>query len=219
MANFLHGVHRLFDFIFVNFGTLLSQVAYVLFETLVFLLSFFFFLRHGEELLSSVKSLSPFSVEATEETIKSVRKTVYGVMQGTFLTALVRFAFFAVGFYLFDIPASFILASLAAIVGAIPGVGTLAGLIPALVFLFFEGNYLAASGLAVFGALIIILVDNLMEVHFFGKGLDVSSIFVLLSIIGGIILLGPIGFILGPLILSIFLSLVRVYGNFVRSSE
>jgi len=46
----------------------------------------------------------------------------------------------------------------------------------------------------------------------FGKGFSVSPVFVLFSILGGIVFFGPIGFILGPLALSVFLSIARVYG-------
>jgi predicted PurR-regulated permease PerM len=55
-------------------------------------------------------------------------------------------------------------------------------------------------------------VDNILTSHFFAKGLAVPSIFVLFAILGGIIFFGPLGFILGPLVLSVFLVVVRIYG-------
>jgi predicted PurR-regulated permease PerM len=56
----------------------------------------------------------------------------------------------------------------------------------------------------------------IITIAFFGKGLGVSSIFVLFSILGGIVFFGPLGFVLGPLVLSVFLSVVRVYGGVER---
>ena len=56
-----------------------------------------------------------------------------------------------------------------------------------------------------------ILVDNILTSYFFGRGLSVSPIFVLFSILGGVIFFGPLGFILGPLVLSVFVSVVRVH--------
>jgi predicted PurR-regulated permease PerM len=70
---------------------------------------------------------------------------------------------------------------------------------------------LSAVGLALYGIVTVILVDNILTSYFFGKGLEVSPIFVLFSILGGIFFFGPLGFILGPLVLSVFLSIVRVY--------
>ena len=84
--------------------------------------------------------------------------------------------------------------------------------IGAVVYLYLQGQLFASLGLALFGIATIILVDNILTSYFFGKGLEVSSIFVLFSILGGIVFFGPLGFILGPLVLSVFLSTIHVYG-------
>ena len=95
--------------------------------------------------------------------------------------------------------------------GAVPGLGTPFVVIPAFLYLLLRGNIFADIGMILFGILIIFFIDNLLATYFFGKGLDVSSIFVLFSILGGIILFGPLGFIFGPIILSLFISAVDMY--------
>ena len=145
-----------------------------------------------------------------------VEKVLQLNREKTLFWTLVSVLLLSLGFYIFGIPEPLFWASLSAIVGAIPGVGTLAGLVPSVAYLFFKGTVIYAIGLAVFGFIVIVIVDNLMTTHFFGKGLEVSSLFVLLSIIGGIVFLGPLGFILGPLILSVFLSMLSSYNQCIH---
>ncbi len=93
----------------------------------------------------------------------------------------------------------------------IPGVGTPFVIVPACIYLLLYGSTLSAVLVAVFGLLLVLFIDNSLSTYFFGKGLDTPSIFILFSIIGGIIFFGPVGFIFGPIVLSLFISAVDMY--------
>src|ERR1019366_5672210 len=95
----------------------------------------------------------------------------------------------------------------------IPGVGTPLVFFPAIVYLFLEGHTLPAIGLTIFTVIALVLLDNVLTPYFFQKGLAAPQIFVLFSILGGILFFGPLGFIFGPLVLSVFLSILHVYNG------
>ncbi len=194
-----------------NLGSLVYQTLYVIFETSLMLLALFFFLRDGRGLLASLTEASPLGKGMTREVLDKLYQTIGSVMQGTLVNAIIRWLAIWVAFSLFHIPNAILWSSIGGIVGAIPGLGTPFAFIPAIVFLYLEGDPLSALGLALVGVAVVALVDNILTSYFFGKGLAVSPLFVLFSILGGIILFGPLGFILGPLALSVFLSVVRVY--------
>lgn len=206
------------DVISNNLGTLVYQTLFVLFETFLMLLALFFFLRDGRSLLAIFSDTSPLGSEVTREVLDKMYQTTKSVMQGTLITALIRWLCIWVAFSLFSIPNAILWSSIGGIVGAIPGLGTLFAFIPAVAFLYLEGNVLGAIGLALFSIAIVLLVDNFLTSYFFGRGLKVSPIFVLFSILGGIVFFGPLGFVLGPLVLSVFLSVVRVYRLTERES-
>jgi len=63
----------------------------------------------------------------------------------------------------------------------------------------------------VLGIIIAFFIDSMLTAYFFGKGLDVSPIFMLFSIIGGVIFFGPLGFIFGPIVLSLCISMIDMY--------
>lgn len=194
-----------------NLGTLVYQTLFVAFETFLMLLAFFFFLRDGRNLLNAFVQLSPLGEEVTKEILSKMSRTIEAVMKGTLVNALIRFALIWIAFYLFGIPSAILWSSIGAVVGAIPGLGTPFAFIPAIAYAYVQGDILAALGIAAFGIATVILVDNILTAYFFGRGLPVSPIFVLFSILGGVVFFGPFGFILGPLVLSVFLSIAQVY--------
>ncbi len=200
-------------FISSNLGSLIYQTVYVLFDTFLMLLALFFFLRDGRAFLSSTARVSPFGKEVTHEILDKMYQTVGSVVRGTLYIVLIRCVCIWIAFYLFGIPSAVLWCGVGGIFGAIPGLGTAFAFVGAVAYLYLQGNILSALGLAVLGGGIVMLVDNILTSYFFGKGLEVSSLFVLFSILGGIVFFGPLGFILGPLVLSVFLSVIRVYGG------
>lgn len=194
-----------------NLETLVYQTFYVIFETFLMLFALFFFLRDGQNLLTSFIKASPLGEETTRGIFEKMYQTVMSIMRGTFVNALIRWLGIWIAFSVFNIPNAILWSSIGGIIGAIPGLGTPFAFIPAIAYLYLKGNVASIIGLALSGVILMIVVDNILTSYFFGKGFLISPLFVLFSLIGGIMFFGPLGFILGPLILSVFLSVVHVY--------
>lgn len=209
--NIVDAMSKVVDFVSLNLGGLISQTAYIFFQLLFLLFASFFFLRDGDKMLESLVSLSPFEKEQNKEIISSVYLTITSFIRGTIFVGLIRFALLATAFYCFGIPNALFWASIGGIVSMVPGFGTPFAVIPAFIYLLLYGNIFWAFGMVLFGILLVFFIDNALSAYFFGKGLNVSPIFVLLSIIGGIISFGPLGFIFGPIILSLFISSIDIY--------
>jgi predicted PurR-regulated permease PerM len=223
ITNFIHQLYPSFtfnasqyvgavlSFISSNLASVVSGTAFIVFETFLMLLALFFFLRDGKSLVQSAIAASPFGERETTELVASMHTTITTVVRGTLLVAAIRWVCIGIAFSVFGIPNALLWGSVGGIVGAIPGLGTLLVFIPATLYLYLAGNMLGAFGVAISGILVIILIDNLLTPYFFGKGLEVPQLFVLFSLLGGVLFFGPVGFILGPLVLSIFLSLLKIY--------
>jgi predicted PurR-regulated permease PerM len=82
---------------------------------------------------------------------------------------------------------------------------------PAVFYLFFQGFVVRGVGLLFWSILLIGTIDNILKPMLMKGTRATPSIFILFSILGGITYFGVIGFILGPLILSFLLSLLRIY--------
>jgi predicted PurR-regulated permease PerM len=199
-------------FLSENLSGLAYQTAYIFLNIFLVLLVLFFFLRDGRSILSSTISLSPFSTNSNTIIIQTIQDTINSVLKGTLFVSLIRWLVVGIGFYLFGIPNPILWGSVAGIIGAIPGLGTAFSIIPAVMYLFSMGNVISALLLFVFGVIVIIFIDNMLTAYYFSKGLySIPSVFVLFSIIGGLFYFGPLGFIFGPLILSLLISMLRIY--------
>ena len=202
---------RILDFISNNLGGLLSQTAYIFLQISFLLFTFFFFLRDGEHIADSVIAMSPFKKEQNKEITDSLDRTITSVVRGTLFVGLIRLIIMTAGFYIFGIPNAMLWGSIGGIIGAVPGLGTPFVIVPTVIYLLLSGNIFGAIGIGLLGVMIMLFIDNMLSAYFFGKGLDAPPIFVLFSILGGVIFFGPLGFIFGPIILSLFISIIDMY--------
>jgi predicted PurR-regulated permease PerM len=212
-------VGSVLSFISTNLASIVYQTFYVILETSLMLLAFFFFLRDGRSLLAAIAEASPLGKDETQQILNTMYQTIRSVVRGTFLVGLIRLLLIGIGFYIFHIPNAILWGSIGGIIGAIPGLGTPFVFIPAVAYLYLNGNVVGAVGLALFGCAVVFVVDNMLAPYFFGRGLAVPPVFVLFAVLGGIIFFGPLGFILGPLVLSVFLSVFRIYSVMAREID
>jgi predicted PurR-regulated permease PerM len=210
---------NILGFVSNNLAGILSQTLSVFFNTFLMLLALFFFLQDGRTMVSEVKSFSPFKREHTDGIVAQIYIAVSSVIRGTIFVALIRWVIVSIAFYIFGISNALLWGSIGGMVGAIPGLGTSLVFIPAIFFLYTQGNITGAVGLIFVGIITVILVDNMLSGYYFHKGLKTSPLFILFSIFGGITVFGPVGLILGPLVLSVFLSLVGTYRTLVIERE
>jgi predicted PurR-regulated permease PerM len=89
-------------------------------------------------------------------------------------------------------------------------------MIPAIAYLLFSSSYGAAIGLAIWAMCMLIIVDNFLAPYLMSRGNSLHPFIVLLSVIGGISLFGPLGFIIGPVLVSLFLVLLEIYGQYLN---
>ena len=96
----------------------------------------------------------------------------------------------------------------AALAALIPGIGTALVLLPAIGYLFFTGSTGMAIGLLVWGFVAVGLIDNFLGPILVNRGVKIHPFLILLSIFGGPSFFGPIGFVLGPLIVALLFALL-----------
>ena len=102
-------------------------------------------------------------------------------------------------------------AVLAGIASMVPQIGTAVVSLPAIIFLYFTGMPLNAVGLLIWSIALVGTIDNLLQPVVVGKNIDLPPIAVLFSVLGGVALFGVAGLIVGPLSLSLFLTLMSIY--------
>ena len=99
------------------------------------------------------------------------------------------------------------------ILSIIPGIGTALVWIPAVIYLFAVGYTGAAIALGVWCAVLVGSVDNVLRPRLVGRDTQMSDLLVLLSTLGGIIAFGASGFIIGPIVAALWVTVWEIYGE------
>lgn len=194
-----------------NLGAIFSNFASLLVDSLIFLLAFYYLLKDGEKLKKLVLKLSPLSDTDNEKIFTKLELAVNSVVRGNLIVALIQGISVSVGLTIFGVPNAVLWGMIAAITALIPGVGTSLVMIPAIAYLFLTGEKIAAVSLIIWGVLAVGLIDDFLGPKIVGHGMKLHPLLVILSVLGGIALFGPMGFLLGPLTLSLLFTLFEIY--------
>ena len=194
-----------------NLGPLFSNVTKMIVDLLVFLAALFYLFKDGKKLKKVVVTMSPLH-DAHDETIfNKFSLAINSVVKGSLAVGIGQGVLTATGFAVFGVPNPVLWGSVTAVASLIPGVGTALVVLPAILFLFFKGEASSAAGLLFWGMTAVGLVDNVLGPKLVEKGVRIHPFLILLSILGGVSFFGPLGFLFGPLVLSLLFVLFEIY--------
>ncbi len=202
-----------------HLSTILSSVFSIVTGIILIFISLFFFLKDGTKFKKILIGLSPLDDKYDEEIFVKVKSTINATVRGVILIAIVQGILSGIGLWVFGIPNPTLWGSVSAIASLVPGLGTALIFIPAIAYMYIAGNVAFAIGLALWGGLLVGLVDNFLGPYMYSKGSEVHSIIMLFAVLGGISAFGPIGFIFGPLIIALFFALIDIYQTIILKDK
>lgn len=199
------------DWMIGHIDNFFSSLFNVLIGLLLMIISLFYFLKDGNKIVKKMILLSPLSDSYDEEIIKKVGIAVNSIVRGSLIIALVKGLLTALGFVVFGVPNPIIWGAVSALASFLPIVGSGIVIAPAVLYLSVIASYPTAIGLAIWGIALIGLADNFLSPVLMKKGMRIHPFVILLSILGGIGFFGPVGFIAGPIVLSLLFALFDIY--------
>lgn len=198
-----------------NLGAIFAGTVSTVFAFFIALIGSFYFFRDGKELLDMVIKASPLPDGEDRVILSRLAKAIRAVATGTVLVALIQGSLAAIGFTLFGIERAILFGSVASVGALMPGVGTTIVTAPAILYLFITGDTVNAIGLTVWSVLIVGFVDNLIGPYLMGRGNNMHPFIILIAVLGGLSLFGPIGFVIGPVVVTLFLVLLELYNQYI----
>lgn len=211
-------VADLFGWITNHVGTFISGTVSLVLSTLLTLVVAFFFLRDGKAITKTVSDASPLDDTYDNLIFEKVYDTITAIVRGLVIVGVLQGVLVGFGLWIFGVPNATLWGTFAAIAAMVPGLGTGLVNLPAIIYLLASGEYVSAIGLTVWAGLIVGMIDNVLAPFFYSKGVRVHPVVILLSVLGGLASFGLLGFIYGPVIVSIFLALMLVYKEQMRKS-
>ena len=185
-------------------GALGTAVSFVL---MLFVL--FFVLRDGPAVAQQVVRMLPIEDRRRARLGQHLTDVTRAVFLGIGLTALVQGILVGVGFWIAGLPSPLVFGVVATLVALIPMVGSALVWVPGVLFLAARGEYGHAIFLAVWGAVVVGMVDNFLRPMLISGRADVPTLAVFVGVMGGLAAFGFIGLFLGPIVLGLLVALFR----------
>jgi predicted PurR-regulated permease PerM len=178
----------------------------------VMVISLYYFFADGPAMISSVMRLSPLDDKYEEQMLQEFDKISRAVVMATLLSALVQGILGGVGYMLAGLDSLFLLTVLTMLFAMVPFVGAAAVWAPCSLYLLLVQHELGwAIFLAVWGAVVVSMSDNIVKPLILHGQSNLHPLLALLSVIGGVQALGPIGIFVGPMVVSFLQAVLNMF--------
>jgi predicted PurR-regulated permease PerM len=175
------------------------------------LLAMYVVLRYWPKLVSGVVSVSPLEERHTREVLEEFRRAGRTTLAGTVVTGLAQGAFAAIGYWISGVPQPAFFGAATAVASLVPAVGTLLVWVPAGLYLFFTGHATRAVVELVWcSSTVIALSDYVVRPKLVGDE-GTPAILTFIALFGGLEIFGLAGLLVGPILMSIAISTLRLY--------
>jgi predicted PurR-regulated permease PerM len=201
-------------FLFAALSATTRATAVFIFHFFVLLYTMFFFLIGGPGLLQSVLAYLPLTEADKQRMLGKFVSVTRATLKGTILIGIAQgmlggLAFWAVGF-----DGAIFWGTVMTVLSIIPGIGAALVWLPAAIVLMVAGQVWQGIALIAFCALVVGSVDNLLRPRLVGQDLQMHELLIFFSTLGGLLLFGAMGFIVGPILAALF---VTVWDMFAKA--
>ena len=150
-----------------------------------------------------------------KESSDMVRANAIGIP----LVAICQGVIALIGFLIFGVPDPFFWFVITTIGSMIPFIGTAIGIIPVTILLYSQGMHWQAVAIFIYGMVVVGATDNFIRLYVLKRLSNVHPLITLFGVVVGVPLFGFIGLIFGPLLISLFLLIVKIYKNEYGKNE
>jgi len=169
-------------------------------------------------IVKKIKGIIPLKNHHQNKIIKRFGSVTRAVVYGHFITALIQGMVGVLGLYIFGVKSPLVWGGIMMVACMIPFIGAPIVWFPLGVLKLIEGlttnttsTTIRGIGLLVYGFFIVASIDNLIKPKIIGDKAKIHPTIILLGVLGGLSIFGVIGIVLGPLILSLFLTFAEIY--------
>ena len=192
--------------------TAATQTATAVLMLFVVLYAMYFFLKDGKSALDKMLYYLPLPPQDETRMIERFMSVARATIKGTVIIGAAQGALGGIAFAVVGVGGAAVWGTLMALLSAIPGLGHALVWIPVTVYLALAGQWGGCIGLLIWCAGVVGSVDNFLRPWLVGKDTELPDIIILVSTLGGLILFGPLGFIVGPIVAALFVTVWDLYG-------
>jgi len=189
-----------------------GTIAFLLHFSLM-LYTMFYFLMDGARILRKILYYIPLPHEDEERMVEKFVSVSRATLKGTVIIGVVQGALAGIALGIVGVQGAVFWGTVMAILSIIPGVGTAIVWLPVSIYLMATGSVGSGIFLLVFCGAVVGAVDNVLRPRLVGQDTKMHDLFIIFSTLGGILLFGVVGFIIGPILAALFITVWDIYGH------
>lgn len=182
---------------------------FIAFTVILFVV--YYVLTDGSRLTTYLRRATPLPPKQVDYLLAEAHRGLKAVFVGQILTSIIQGAVGGIGFLIAGLPGVILWSAVMAILSLLPVVGAFLVWVPAAVFLLLRGEIWQGVFLLAWGILIVSQVDNFVRPKLIGNRSGIHPLFVLVGVLGGVAAFGFIGLFLGPLLVGVTVSVLKVW--------
>ncbi|MFT4250217.1 MAG: AI-2E family transporter [Candidatus Woesearchaeota archaeon] len=205
------------DFLIDNVGSMLGQLMIITLGLFVMFFTMFYLFTEGDKVLHELKRTLPLSEKHQGKLFKQTRDVIYATINGQIILGVIQGVAGAITLLLLGVPYAILWGFVMVVASILPIIGTYAVWIPIAIWLYAIGSTTQAIILLLVGFFIIGQLDNIFRPYVVSAQADIHPVTVIIGVFGGLLAFGVAGFIIGPLILGLFITILQFYSEEVAT--
>ncbi len=179
----------------------------------IVLYTMFFFMMDGDRLLYYILYYLPLKDEDEKQLLARFKSVTRATLKGTAVIGILQGTLAGLALWFAGMPSALFLAVAMMFMSVVPGIGTALVWIPAVIFLAFDSSIWVALGVGFFCAVVVGSIDNVLRPKLVGNDTRLHELLIFFSTLGGLLVFGFWGFVIGPIIAALFVTIWELYGE------
>jgi predicted PurR-regulated permease PerM len=206
----LNASRQIANFSIAQAGTFTKNIFVMLLNAGLMCILIFIFLKDGEKIYQFIYQIAPLEEDNKKIIFTQVNETFAAVIRGQLLTSILQALIAGLAYWALGLQAPIFFGLVVFLGTLIPFIGAAGIWIPTVIYLFIQHDVKSAVVLVIVG-IFISTVDNIVKPALIGQSAKLPYFLLFFGILGGISAYGLMGIFLGPLVLSIFFILIKIY--------
>ena len=199
------------NYLFSMVKAIYKGTSNFIFILVVCFFALYYFFKDGNRILKKIMDLSPLPSDQERELFEKFNTMTIATIKGTLIIALIQGILMGITFWIAGVQAPTLWGLFTALISIIPLLGAFLIWLPVGLVLLALNYYWQGIFVLVIGAVVISSIDNFLRPKLIEGQTSLHPLLVFLATIGGIVFFGPLGFVVGPVLVTLLIALLEIY--------
>jgi predicted PurR-regulated permease PerM len=190
---------------------ILGGVVGQIFQIFFTIFTMYYLFRDGDRIYNVMLDAIPLNPAETRKIFDRTHEVIHASVYGVIVIAMVQGTLGGLAFAILGLPSPVVWGVVMFFLSMVPMVGSSVIWVPTAIYLAITGHYGKALILALWGALVIGTIDNILRPKLVGERARLHELLIFFSVLGGLQIWGPLGLVLGPVMIAITIALIDVF--------